>query len=67
MSNLSAKRFGSRYGRKTRAKFALVEGQQRLRHKCPYCNKHAVKRQAMGIWTCGKCNVTFAGKAYTPT
>ncbi len=66
MSNLSTKRFGSRYGRKTRAKFAAIESQQRASHKCPYCNKEAVRRLAMGIWNCGKCSATFAGKAYTP-
>ena len=66
MSNSSAKRFGSRYGRKTRAKFGLIEAQQRAHHKCPYCNKQGVKRKAMGIWNCEKCNATFAGKAYTP-
>ena len=63
----SAKRFGARYGRKTKLKFSNVETEQRKLHKCPYCTKIAVKRIALGIWQCRKCNVKFAGKAYTIT
>src|SRR3989338_7015026 len=63
----SAKRFGARYGRKTKLKFSIVETEQRKLHKCPYCNKIAVKRLAMGIWQCRKCNAKFAGKAYSVT
>ena len=58
-------RFGARYGRSLKAKFALVEVEQRRKHKCPYCSKTGVKRVAVGIWQCEKCNVKFAGKAYT--
>ena len=63
----SAKRFGARYGRKTKLKFSNVETEQRKLHKCPYCNKTAVKRIALGIWQCRKCDVKFAGKAYSLT
>ena len=61
----SAKRFGARYGRKTKLKFSKVETEQRKFHKCPYCNKIAVKRLSMGIWACRKCDAKFTGKAYT--
>ncbi|MFH1276652.1 MAG: 50S ribosomal protein L37ae [Candidatus Woesearchaeota archaeon] len=61
----STKRFGPRYGRSTKTKFAKVEVQQRAKHKCPYCNKVEVKRVAMGIWECRSCEQKFAGKAYT--
>lgn len=61
----SAKRFGSRYGSKPKHKFAKIEKEQRKKHKCPYCNNVAVKRVAMGIWHCRKCNSKFTGKAYT--
>ena len=61
----SAKRFGARYGRKTKLKFSKVETEQRKLHKCPYCSKVAVKRVAMGIWQCRKCNSKFTGKAYS--
>lgn len=63
----SKKRFGARYGRKTKNKFARIENEHRKLHKCPYCNKVKVKRLAMGIWFCKKCKAKFAGKAYTIT
>ena len=61
----SVKRFGARYGRKTKLKFSKIEFEQRRLHKCPYCSKTAVKRVAMGIWHCRKCNAKFTGKAYS--
>ena len=63
----SVKRFGARYGRKTKLKFSKVENEQRKLHKCPYCSKIAVKRVAMGIWQCRKCDIKFTGKAYSLT
>ena len=62
---MPTKRFGPRYGRKPKKKFAQIEAQQRAKHKCPYCNKTSVKRVAMGIWNCAKCDTKFTGKAYT--
>jgi len=61
----SVKRFGARYGRKLKLKFFEIESEQRKLHKCLYCNKIAVKRVAVGIWNCKKCNAKFAGKAYS--
>ena len=61
----SVKRFGARYGRKPKLKFSKIEAEQRKLHKCPYCSKTAVKRMALGIWNCRKCNAKFAGKAYS--
>ena len=61
----SAKRFGARYGRKPKLKFSKIETEQRKLHKCPYCNKISVKRVAMGIWFCRKCDAKFTGKAYS--
>ena len=63
----SAKRFGARYGTRPKHKFAKIEKEQRKKHKCPYCNKIAVKRIAVGIWHCRKCNAKFTGKAYSIT
>ncbi len=59
------KRFGTRYGRTTRHKIGLIESVQKQKHKCPYCAQQRVKRVAMGIWQCRKCNAQFTGKAYT--
>ncbi len=61
-----AKRFGNRYGRRNREKLGLIEKEQRKKHKCPYCSNPSVKRIAMGIWYCKKCNAKFTGKAYIP-
>ncbi len=61
----SVKRFGARYGRKPKLKFSKIEAEQRKLHKCPYCNKISVKRMAVGIWHCRKCNAKFTGKAYS--
>lgn len=61
----SIKRFGARYGRTVKHKFAKIEHQQRKKYKCTYCNYTKVKRVAAGIWQCGKCNAKFTGKAYT--
>jgi large subunit ribosomal protein L37Ae len=61
----SIKRFGARYGRTLKEKFRKIEKVQRAKHKCPYCQKLGVKRIATGIWQCRKCNIKFAGKAYT--
>ena len=61
----SAKRFGARYGTRTKHMFAKIEKEQRKLHKCPYCSRVQVKRIAMGIWECRKCRSKFTGKAYT--
>ena len=64
-SKKSTNRFGVRYGRTVKNEFEKVEREQRKLHKCPYCNKISVKRIALGIWQCKKCNAKFTGKAYT--
>ncbi len=63
----SAKRFGARYGRRTRQVFARHEANSRAKHKCPKCNKTNVRRVSMGIWQCRSqtCQAKIAGKAYT--
>ena len=63
----SVKRYGARYGRKLKLKLSKIETEQRKLHKCPYCSKIAVKRVALGIWHCRKCNAKFTGKAYSVT
>jgi large subunit ribosomal protein L37Ae len=61
----SVKRFGARYGRSLKHKFAQIEVVQRAKHKCPYCSAVAVKRVATGIWKCRRCDAKFTGKAYS--
>lgn len=60
----SAGRFGARYGRKIKRIIAGIEKKQRVKQKCPYCNKFAVKRLSFGIFRCNNCESKFAGKAY---
>ncbi len=61
-----ATRFGPRYGKRNRDKYASIEKIHRSTHKCPYCHYTAVRRLSAGIWECRKCNATFTGKAYSP-
>lgn len=60
----AAGRFGSRYGKKPKAKLIKVESKQRLKQKCPFCGKLGVKRLSKGIWQCSKCNKKFASGTY---
>lgn len=62
----SGKTYGTRYGRRTRDKYAALANEARRKHKCPYCNYSQVKRLASsGIWQCRKCTAKFTGRAYT--
>lgn len=61
----SAKRFGARYGPTLKQKVGRLEAQYRNKQECPYCKKIAVKRLALGIWNCRKCDSVFTGRAYT--
>ncbi len=61
----STKRFGARYGKKLKERFGAIETEQRKKHKCPYCHYDQVKRIAVGIWSCSKCENKFTAKAYT--
>ena len=60
----SAGRFGARYGKTIRTKLIKVEEKQRVKQKCPFCEKFGVKRLSTGIWKCSKCNKKFASNAY---
>jgi large subunit ribosomal protein L37Ae len=60
----SIKRFGARYGRRIKDKIAEIEKKSKKLGKCPFCNKIAAKRVAVGIWECRKCKAKFSGNAY---
>jgi large subunit ribosomal protein L37Ae len=60
----AAGRFGARYGKKVRSKLADVESKQRIKQKCPFCNKPGIKRTSKGIWECKKCKKRFASDVY---
>lgn len=63
----AAGKFGARYGKKQRFKFAEVEKIEKQSHTCPRCRMKYVKRVSAGIWHCGKCGYKFAGLAYYPS
>jgi large subunit ribosomal protein L37Ae len=58
--------FGPRYGTVARRRYAEVVTGMRAPHECPRCHLGAVKRLSVGIWSCRKCGVKFAGGAYLP-
>ena len=62
----TAGRFGVRYGLRLRQKLIEIEQRQKIKHECPFCHKLQLKRASKGIWSCHKCDKTFAGKAYWP-
>lgn len=61
----SSKRFGPRYGRTNREKYAKIEKMQKSSYKCPYCMHKKVKRVNLGIWYCDTCKAKFTSKAYS--
>ena len=58
----AAGRFGVGYGR-PKIRLIKIEKIQRKKQPCPFC-KGTAKRQAKGIWLCGKCDKRFAGGTY---
>ena len=63
-TNLTTKRFGTRYGRTVKQKVAKIEVQAKAKYKCPFCYAEQVKKKEAGIWECKKCEKVFTSKAY---
>ena len=61
----TARRFGARYGPRSKHRLAKIEKVQRQKQVCPYCKKKGVKRLSLGIWQCQKCDSKFTGRAYS--
>jgi large subunit ribosomal protein L37Ae len=49
-----------------RKRYVKVLTELKRTHKCPKCGHGSVRRKSVGIWNCGKCNLTFTGGAYIP-
>ncbi|MHA1505913.1 MAG: 50S ribosomal protein L37ae [Candidatus Asgardarchaeia archaeon] len=62
----STGRFGAKYGSTVRKRVKAIEVKLRAKHVCPRCRSPSVKRVAVGIWVCRKCNLKFTGGAYIP-
>ena len=57
-------RYGSRYGRSVKKKVLAIEKIKNKQTICPGCLSKGIKRTAAGIWSCKKCGLKMAGKAY---
>ena len=64
---LSLKGLGARYGIKPRKQFGKVHRILKSKRKCPECGSLRFGRQAVGIWSCKKCELKIAGFAYDIT
>ena len=62
----STGRFGARYGAKLRRRVLDIDNKRKEPTRCPACATRALKRQAVGLWKCKKCDLLFAGGAYVP-
>lgn len=62
----STGRFGVRYGAKLRRRVLDIENKRKEPTRCPACATRALKRKAVGLWKCNKCDLLFAGGAYVP-
>jgi large subunit ribosomal protein L37Ae len=60
----STGKFGARYGKRVKDRVVKVEEKQRIKQKCPFCEKVGAKRQAKGIWECPRCKKRFASNTY---
>jgi large subunit ribosomal protein L37Ae len=58
-------KYGTRYGASLRKQVKKIEVSQHSKYFCNFCGKYAVKRAAVGIWSCKACRKTQAGGAYT--
>ena len=58
---------GVRYGSAVRKRYARAIAGLKKKHRCPQCGFVKVKRVSVGVWSCRKCDYTFAGGAYVPT
>ena len=58
------KGLGARYGIKPRKQFSKVHQMLKAKRKWPECGSTQFGRQAVGIWSCKKCEFKIAGFAY---
>ena len=62
-----AGRYGPRYGVSVRKRVRDVLLKRYAKHECPFCGSvGTVYRISVGLWACRKCEVKWAGAAYTP-
>jgi len=59
-------RYGARYGVSVRRRAGAALTKLKKSYTCPSCQYPKVSRRASGIWSCKKCNHTFAGGVWEP-
>jgi large subunit ribosomal protein L37Ae len=57
---------GVRYGFSLRDRYIRVLKRRKAKYSCPSCGTGILKRLSVGVWSCRKCEYTFAGGAYEP-
>uniref|UniRef100_A0A8W8MAL1 60S ribosomal protein L37a n=1 Tax=Magallana gigas TaxID=29159 RepID=A0A8W8MAL1_MAGGI len=57
-------KYGTRYGASLRKTIKRMEVSQHSKYTCQFCGKDAMKRKAVGIWSCSRCRKTVAGGAW---
>lgn len=57
---------GVRYGFSIRERYIRVLKKRGAKYSCPRCGTGVLKRLSVGVWSCRKCEYTFAGGAYEP-
>jgi len=62
----STGRYGVRYGAKLRRRVLDIDKKRSEPVRCPACATKALRRVAVGLWRCRKCELLFAGGAYVP-
>jgi len=58
-------KFRAGYGTRVKARYNIIEEDQRKRQESPFYKKARAKRIAAGIWKCLKTGRVFAGPAYS--
>ena len=58
-------KYGTRYGSSIRKQIKKIEIMQHKKYNCNFCGKDSIKRIAIGIWECNKCNKSIAGGAWS--
>ncbi len=55
---------GARYGIKLRKQYTKIHFTLKEKRACPQCGSNSFGRDAVGIWSCKKCQFKVAGTAY---
>uniref|UniRef100_A0A8C6QXZ3 Large ribosomal subunit protein eL43 n=2 Tax=Nannospalax galili TaxID=1026970 RepID=A0A8C6QXZ3_NANGA len=58
-------KYGTHYGASLWKMVKKIEISQHAKYTCSFCGKTKMKRWAVGIWHCGFCMKTVAGRAWT--